>query len=111
MHTHELAISLTPLIVGATGLEAIKQNIRMIVTTLAYTVPLDRSFAHVGAFIDAPTPHAVARSIALLTHAIEEQEPRVTVLSITYPQKNITPAINGCIYPVIRFALKQGVVL
>ena len=66
---------LPPLVIGASGLEAIAQNIRVIVTTPAWSVPLDRAFAHAGAFIDAPTPYAVARKIAELTEAIEANEP------------------------------------
>lgn len=33
-----------PLVIGATGLDAVVQNIRMILTTFAYSVPLDRAF-------------------------------------------------------------------
>lgn len=45
-----------PLVIGATGLDAVVQNIRMILTTFAYSVPLDRRFASHGGFIDAPAP-------------------------------------------------------
>lgn len=68
-----------PLTIGAQGMDAIVQNIRVIVTTLAYSCPLDRGFASTGSFIDAPTPYAVARAIAELTEAIEAKEPRVRV--------------------------------
>ena len=47
---------LPSLVIGATGLEAVAQNIRIIVLTLAYSVALDRGFANTGGFIDAPTP-------------------------------------------------------
>lgn len=43
-----------PLVIGATGLDAVVQNIRMILTTFAYSVPLDRRFASHGGAIDAP---------------------------------------------------------
>ena len=37
----DLTTPLPPLVIGATGQEAIAQNIRIIVTTLAWSVPLD----------------------------------------------------------------------
>lgn len=135
---------LPPLVIGASGLEAIAQNIRIIVTTLAWSVPLDRAFAHAGAFIDAPTPYAVARKIAELTEAIEANEPRVKVESIRFAARTTKPtavasgseriaqtpravglcpprmeaasergedAMQGRLYPVISFSLREGVTL
>ncbi|MFI3270805.1 MAG: hypothetical protein R3Y11_01705 [Pseudomonadota bacterium] len=99
--------------IGATGINSIMQNIRSIVMTRTHSVPLDRAFAHDGAFIDSPSPLAVARSIALLTSAIETYEPRVSVVSIEYPSaKNTTAAImDGQLYPKISFTLADGVSL
>lgn len=71
-----------PLVIGATGLDAVVQNIRMILTTFAYSVPLDRRFASHGGAIDAPAPVMAALRIAELTDAIEEKEPRAEVVSI-----------------------------
>ena len=127
---------LPPLVIGASGLEAIAQNIRVIVTTPAWSVPLDRAFAHAGAFIDAPTPYAVARKIAELTEAIEANEPRVRVESIRFAARTTKPtavasgseriaqtprmeaasergadAMQGRLYPVISFSLREGVAL
>ena len=68
-----------PLVIGATGLDAVVQNIRMILTTFAYSVPLDRRFASHGGAIDAPAPVMAALRIAELTDAIEEKEPRAEV--------------------------------
>ena len=86
-----LASPLPPLVIGASGLEGIAQNIRVIVTTLAWSVPLDRAFAHAGAFIDAPTPYAVARKIAELPEAIEAGAPRVRVESIRFAARTAKP--------------------
>lgn len=99
--------------IGATGINSIMQNIRTIVMTRTHSVPLDRAFAHDGAFIDAPSPLAVARSIALLTSAIEQYEPRVSVVSIEYPSANNTAnaIMNGQLYPKITFTLADGVSL
>ena len=99
-----------PLVIGATGLEAVAQNIRIIVITLAYSVALDRGFANTGGFIDAPTPYAVARKIAELTEAIEAREPRAKVESIRF-QASPADAMQGRVYPIITFSIRQGVTL
>lgn len=101
---------LPPLVIGATGLEAVAQNIRIIVTTLAWSVALDRGFANSGGFIDAPTPYAVARTIAELTEAIEAKEPRAKVESIRFAARP-SDAAQGRVYPVIAFSLRAGVTL
>lgn len=99
-----------PLAIGAQGLESIEQAIRIIVRTLAYSVALDRGFAHVGSFLDAPTPYEVARRVADLTDAIEAREPRVRVQRINLepdPQGNM----EGRLYPRIVYELRDGVQL
>ena len=103
----DLASPMPPLVIGATGHEAIAQNIRVIVTTLAFSVALDRAFANTGSFIDAPTPHAVALKIAELTEAIEAQEPRVTVTGIRFaPRADEMQA--GRLFPVITYRVKDS---
>lgn len=106
----ELAETSMPLTIGATGVAAIEQNIRIIVTTLAYSVALDRGFAHVGAFIDAPTPYEAARLIADLTEAIEAKEPRVSVERITL-EPSVDQAMQGRLYPRIVWHQREGVAL
>lgn len=99
-----------PLTIGATSMDAIVQNIRIIVLTTAYSVPLDRGFAHTGAFIDSPAPHETARLIARLTDAIEAQEPRVKVTRITL-EADPDGLMQGRLFPRIFFDLKEGVTL
>lgn len=106
----ELAETSLPLTIGATGIAAIEQNIRIIVTTLAYSVAMDRGFAHVGAFIDAPTPYEVARRIADITEAIEDKEPRVAVERISL-EPSADEAMQGRLYPKITYRVKDGVKL
>lgn len=104
----DLSLAAPPLTIGATGLDAITQNIRIIVTTFLYSVPLDRAFANTGTFIDAPTPHAVALRVAELTEAIEAREPRVKVEGITFspcPDESM----QGRVFPRILFRIKEGV--
>lgn len=101
---------LPSLVIGATGLEAVAQNIRIIVLTMAYSVALDRGFANTGGFIDAPTPYAVARKIAELTEAIEAKEPRAKVESIRFAPRP-SDAMEGRVYPIISFSIRKGVTL
>lgn len=100
----------SPLVIGATGMDAIIQNIRIIATTFAYSVPLDRGFAHLGGFLDTPTMAETARKMAELTAAIEEKEPRVKVFRIWFENRP-DDAHEGRLYPVITFVLKDGVTL
>lgn len=106
----ELAETSMPLTIGATGIAAIEQNIRIIVTTLTYSVAMDRGFAHKGAFVDAPTPYEVARLIADITEAIEAKEPRVSVERISL-EPSADEAMQGRLYPRITYRLKDGVTL
>ena len=106
----ELAEISMPLSFGATGIAALEQNIRIICTTLAYSVAMDRGFAHVGAFVDAPTPYDVARLIADITEAIEAKEPRVTVERISL-EPSADEAMQGRLYPKVTYRVKDGVTL
>lgn len=107
----ELTISpADAVIIGATGMEALLQNIRTIVLTSVYSVPLDRGFAHLNALIDSPSPAETIRLAGQLTEAIERYEPRISVERIVFRQ---TPSegMEGRLFPHITFRLKDGVSL
>jgi phage baseplate assembly protein W len=106
----ELVADNAPAVIGARGMDDVMQCIRYIVRTTVFSVPLDRGFASDGAYIDAPAPHAVAMRMAALTEAIERKEPRVRVTSIRF-QPRTDDAMDGRIFPIIRFRLKAGVSL
>ena len=102
----------SPLVIGAIGMDELRQNIRIILQTLQYSIPLVRSFAHKGKFIDAPNPLAAARLAGELSDAIEKLEPRVKVQSIEWkPTATAEGLKNGTLQPVVRFSLKKGVEL
>jgi len=109
----ELVAAPAPLVIGATGLAGLQQCLRLIVSTVTHSVPLDRAFATTGSFIDAPLPQAAARHLADLAEAIERYEPRVKVISLrlTEPEAKLEDLMEGRVFPVIRFELKDGVVL
>lgn len=101
-----------PLIIGARGITAIFQNIRMIIRTLSFSVPLDRAFAHDARYIDSPAPVETARLTSQLWDAIEKYEPRVEVDSIDFEYTDVkNQLIQGTLTPKIVFHLKKGVVL
>ena len=102
-----------PIIIGATGLAGLMQALRIIMSTIMYSVPMDRAFASTGSFVDAPLPHAAAARIAELTEAIERYEPRVTVTHIRFTpgQGTMADLGDGRVFPVLRFRLRPGVTL
>jgi len=111
---HELLVQQdAPLHIGATGMESLTQNIRIIVITGAYSVPFDREFAHLYDMVDSPAPHETIRLAAQLTEAIEKYEPRVKVESISFEaaQNNTGTLMEGRLTPRIRFRLREGVQL
>ena len=96
-----------PIVIGLTGDSEIEQNIRFIVRTFGFDVRMDNEFAGVGSYMDSPLPLHAARRIAELTDAIEANEPRVKVISITY-KPEADAAGEGTLYPVIRYAKREG---
>lgn len=64
--------------------EEILQNIRMILSTPQFTVPLDREFGLSQRFIDKPIPIAKTIGVAEVLDAVEKYEPRVEVLEVTF---------------------------
>lgn len=99
-----------PYIIGATGMEAIRQNLRVILTTLAFSVALDRAFAHDGRMIDSPAPNETARLTVELVDAIERYEPRIRVerLEFVYSGRN-SQLMEGKLAPSITFSIREGV--
>lgn len=109
MSEYLMDLTALPLVIGLTGLEEIEQNIRIIVRSFGFDVRLDCAFAHSGAYIDSPLPHATALRIANLTEAIEKYEPRVKVLSLNFAP-DAKAAVDGKIFPQLRYAVKEGII-
>ncbi|QCT03806.1 hypothetical protein E6C60_3095 [Paenibacillus algicola] len=91
---------------GLTGIESIKQNIQVIATTYAGTVPLDRALGISPGVVDQPEVIAQALFVNELMAAIEEGEPRAQITDIDYEQ---TPeeAAQGKYHAVIRFVERE----
>lgn len=109
---HEVMAEALPLVIGATGFEAICQNIRIIIKTMMFSVPLDRAFAHDGRMLDSPAPIATARLTNQLMEAIEKYEPRVEVQSIEFVYTDAKSQLEeGTLTPKVTFKVKDGVEL
>lgn len=101
-----------PYIIGATGMAAIRQNLRVILTTLQFSVCLDRAFAHDGRLIDSPAPLETARRTADLIEAIERYEPRVKIEKLEFVYHNQKGQLQeGTLTPKVTFSLAKGVEL
>ena len=65
-------------------MEEVAQNVRMILTTMKRTVPMDREFGVDGELIDLPVAAAQARMTAEIVDAVHRYEPRARVVSVGY---------------------------
>lgn len=91
---------------GLTGIESIKQNIQVVATTFAGTVPLDRALGISGDIMDRPYQIAQALLVNELMAAITEFVPRAEVTSIEF-ETSIEEAEQGKLVPVIKFIEKE----
>jgi phage baseplate assembly protein W len=83
---------------GATGHIEILQNVRTIITTPRYSVPLDRNFGLNATMLDEPLPVAKAKLTAEIIAAIHKYEPRVKVTKVLYDGN----AMEGVLVPKVR---------
>ena len=68
----------------ASTLEEIIQNVKTILSTPKYSVPLAREFGVTATWLDEPMPVAQARLTAEIITAVQHWEPRVKVEQVTY---------------------------
>jgi phage baseplate assembly protein W len=102
----EVTGAAAPLVLGATGLEEIIQNVRLILTTTKGSVPLDREFGLTNIFLDQPTPLAKTAALPEIIAAVEEYEPRVKVTGISWAQSD---EIDGVLVPRVRIKVIDNV--
>lgn len=67
-----------------TEFEEIAQNVRVIMSTLKGTVPMDRGFGVDASIIDLPMSAARARITAEIAEAVAEAEPRAKVKRVDF---------------------------
>ena len=83
--------------------EEVIQNVRTILTTTVYSVPLDRTFGINPDMLDLPMPAAQARLTAEIVAAVEKIEPRATVTEVTFAGDGA----DGFLKPSIRLRIKE----
>ena len=64
--------------------EEIAQNVRTIISTPRYSVPLDRRFGVDADFLDKPTPKAITQIKTEIFQAVRRYEPRCKVKKIEF---------------------------
>ena len=80
----------------------ILQNLRTIITTTRYSVPLDRDFGINAEMLDAPINVAQARLQSEMITAIKKYEPRVEITSISF-----TGPDDGVLVPKVQVRIKN----
>jgi len=80
----------------------ILQNLRTIITTTKYSVPLDRDFGFNAEMLDKPMNTAQAQLQSEIIMAIKRYEPRVTVTSISF-----TGTDDGRLIPKVQVMIKN----
>ena len=76
------------------------QNVRTIVTTIKYSIPLDREFGIDGSIVDLPMNVAKARLTNEIFHAIKKYEPRAVIESITFQGDE-----TGRLVPIVEVSI------
>jgi len=79
---------------GATGLNEVLQNVRVILTTRIGSVMLDRRFGLDFTFLDAPQNKAQLMIVQQMCIALTQFEPRVRFSGIAFDIDKVTYAMN-----------------
>lgn len=95
------------IVVGATGVAEIVQNVRTILTTPKGSVPLDREFGLTWTVLDRPLPEAKAAYTGEAVTQIQKYEPRVKILSVSF-RADTSGAMQGRLYPVVRITIRSS---
>lgn len=94
------------LVIGASGVEEILQNVRVILTTPKGSLMGDRAFGVEQAFLDTPTPKAKAAYMTSVVEAVSRFEPRARVTAITW-KPDADAAGEGRLVPVISLSIEE----
>lgn len=74
-------------IIPSNEIEEIAQNVRMIISTAKFSVPMDRGFGINAELLDLPLNVAQTRLSSEIATAIREQEPRAKLQQVVYSGK------------------------
>lgn len=83
--------------------EEVVQNVRMILSTSAWSVPLDRLFGVNAEMLDKSTPEAMAALTSEIYMALRRWEPRCRLKNISFKGD-----LDGCLVPEVRIEIDAG---
>ena len=86
----------------ATLAEEVLQNVRMIISTVKYSVPMDREFGIDGTVVDRPINIAKAHLSNEIFRAVRRYEPRAEIVSIEFNGDEI-----GKLTPTIKIQISE----
>lgn len=99
------------IVIGATGLMGLAQEVRTVITTRKGSVPLDRDFGVEWDVIDSPIGSVLPTYIADVAIQIEKYVPRVEVLSVEYQPTAVSDAAadaaDGTLRPVVTVRVRK----
>lgn len=86
-------------------LEEVFQNVYTLLTTIVYTVPLNRGIGINASPIDEPTLISKARLVAEIIEKVQMYEERVIVEEVLFNENQE----EGRVDPIVRIRLREGV--
>lgn len=86
----------------ATLEEEVLQNVRCVLNTMKYSVPLDRDLGLSATYLDAPIEKTKAKMVSDIIMAIAECEPRAAVTEITFE-----PDIDGILKVKVKVRIDE----
>ncbi|MDY2685025.1 MAG: GPW/gp25 family protein [Selenomonadaceae bacterium] len=92
------AIDLAP----KTTMEEVLQNVRTIISTIKYEIPLDRDFGIDGDVIDMPMQQAQAKLTQEIFRAVRQYEPRAVIESISFSGDE-----SGRLTPTLEVSIRE----
>lgn len=100
------------IVIGATGLTGLAQEIRTVLATRKGSVPLDRDFGVDWSFVDTPLPDVPPRFVAEVSRQLEKYVPRIRVLEVRFKPREQTTAqaasnaAEGKLFPIVKVAIR-----
>lgn len=88
----------------STIMEEILQNVGFIVTSYAFSCPMDRDFTWSPEELDGPINVVKARIRARLAEAIPKYEPRAELLEVQFKTDNV---LDGSLIPIVRVRIDE----
>ena len=86
-------------------IEAVLQNVALILETPQGTIPMYRDFGLPIDALDLPMPAAKVRLSVAIKEAVEQFEPRVEIVNIRYDE---TAAAGGRLVPILEVNIKDA---